>query len=229
MLGNPGRFGSRHAPSDGFVIGKLKESRSNYILDYTAPPGIDLSLLQNATTATTGTSWKATMQAIRGVVDFYNFLFVVDRLDESLVVWSWLTDLPFADLITVGSSKQAGSWYSSGGNKCIALAKPVKTPGVQSFIESDQWKTAHAADQLLYLVANSSLDRTIEESMGRAQFQRDLGQFRELKNQVRQACLNETYFPCSSTGVPQREKAKESCYTRDFGCGFPCVDRFFDG
>ncbi|GAX13894.1 hypothetical protein FisN_5Lh207 [Fistulifera solaris] len=210
--------GGPRNPKDSFIIQKLRETKPDFLLDYTA----DKELVVNVTNENDRIS--ELYETIRRITTFYHFLFVVDRLDESLLVWSWLTKLPWTDLITM-PSKRNGSWYLSG-NRCVSLAGAFLTPAITSFFESAEWKQTHVGDRLLYEVANKSLDRTIDELIGRPSFERDLAQFRDLRQQIENACQNETNFPCSQDGSPQLELAKANCYVRDFGCGYPCIDRF---
>jgi hypothetical protein len=77
----------------------------------------------------------------------------------------------------------------------------------------------------LHAVANACLDRTID-MIGRSEFDRRLAEWKKLSKQVNDACLNQAHHPCSSDGKLQREPSNVSCYTRDFGCGHPCIDRY---
>lgn len=205
-------------PKDSFIIQKLSETKSNYILDYIAdnPLSANVSNEHDRLSEVYESIWR--------IMNWYHFLFVIDRLDESLLIWSWLTQLPWTDLITM-SSKRNGSWYLSG-KRCVTLTGASITPAISSFLESVDWKRTHAGDRLLYQVANKSLDRTIDEVIGRQEFEENLVKFRELRRQIEHACLNQTNFPCSEDGSPQLELAKTNCYVRDFGCGYPCVDRY---
>lgn len=211
-------FHPSKSPKDAFILQKLRETNPNYILDYTA----DRQLIANV--SNTSVYISELFETIEHTVSSYQFLFVVDRLDESLLVWSWLTKLPWTDLITM-SSKRQGSWYLSG-KRCVSLAGASITPAISSFLESPDWKLTHAGDKLLYQVANKSLDRTIDELIGRNLFEYNLVKFRSLRQEIENACQNHTHFPCNQDGSPQLELAKKNCYVRDFGCGYPCIDQY---
>ena len=210
-------------PRDAVVLHHLQQAPRNYILNYTSPTTLPSTL---TTSNDHNVDWKIVMKdlvdAVRETIQWYDFLFVVDRLDESLVVWSWLTGLPHADLISM-STKQGGSWHLSGG-RCVSLVKPFRSPAVQAHVQTTGWKRAHAADRLLHAVGTQSLEQTIHESMGQERFARELDNFRRLRGQLRTVCRDEAHFPCSRTGTPQ--PAKANCYVRDFGCGYPCMDHF---
>jgi len=181
------------------------DNLDNFILDYTSPVVIVDDIVDT----------------VRKTVQHYHFLWVVERLDESLVVWAWLSGLPYSQLLST-HTKQAGSWYASG-KRCVRLAETNKTIFGDHF-DSRAWKASQAGDRLLYAVAGANLERTID-AMGRAIFARELVKFRKLQQQVYEACDGETYFPCSDTGELQLELSQKNCYLRDFGCGYPCVDR----
>lgn len=208
----------QRTPKDSFIIQKLRETKSDFILDYIA----DKSLMTNVSSGTD--RLFEVYETIGRIMTSYHFWFVVDRLDESLLVWSWLAKIPWIDLLTM-SSKRKGSWYLSG-NRCVSLAGASITPAISSLFDSFDWKSTHAGDRLLYQVAIKSLDRTIDELIGRRVFEKYLKEFRELRRQIENACQNQTNFPCSQDGSPQLELAKTNCYVRDFGCGYPCIDRY---
>lgn len=175
---------------------------------------------------TTITIASKLVETIERIMSSYQFLLVVDRLDESLVVWSFLTRVPLTDLMTM-SSKTQQSWYLSH-KRCIFLVGASVTPGIAAFFESDEWKLTHAGDRLLYQVANISLDRTIDEWIGRQSFEKKLFKFRSARQHVETMCRNQTHFPCSTNGTPQLELSQKNCYLRDFGCGYPCMDQYAD-
>lgn len=205
-------FHRRREPNDQFVINHLNETTPNFILDYTLPKSVYVE-----------TEADDVVGRVRGVVEFYNFLFVVERLDDSLVVFAWLTGLPLSDMLSI-SSKRSGSWYWNG-KKCISLIKPFLTTGVASFLASNEWQDSHLGDHLLYKAANLSLDRTIDEAMGRSLFEQQLHTYMNMRRRVDESCQDAIHFPCNSGGTPQLAKARNSCYERDFGCGYDCIDR----
>lgn len=206
-------------PADGFVLKHLNQIPSNYITDY-------VSLRQDETDRyhANKNNTVALQDYVRGIVASYDFFLVVDRMDESLVVLSLLTDVPIETMLTsILPSKRGGTWYYSG-KQCIALVAPVVTAELQQYFQSIPWKAAHAADRLLYRAASTSLDRTIA-AMDQPLFQSTMTNFQRLQTMIQRTCQNETYFPCRSDGTPQLALAATSCYARDFGCGYPCIDR----
>ena len=78
-------------------------------------------------------------------------------------------------------------------------------------------------DYVLYEAVNKSLDLTID-SLGRELFEDALDAFIKLKCRAEEKCAADAVFPCSSTGEIQLAESSESCYKRDWGCGYPCLD-----
>lgn len=77
------------------------------------------------------------------------------------------------------------------------------------------------ADQLLYSIANKSLQSTIE--FAGDEYRARWNEYNTLKRLVATACSgNKTRPPCDDDG---QVTAEPNCYLRDFGCGYPCVDR----
>jgi hypothetical protein len=60
--------------------------------------------------------------AISRIVAEYDFLIVVEHMDESIVAMQYLTGLSITDFLVL-SSKLSGSYYNSGnlGDNCIKL------------------------------------------------------------------------------------------------------------
>ena len=204
----------RRQPSDSFVIKGLEELQGNYITEYTR--------LSDAS----GKHMNA-VHVVQSILNSYDYLFLVEEMTKSMVVFAWLTELPIGDLM-VTSSKQSGSWYSQK-KRCVRLIPPLLTPSLQNFMESNkgEWKRKHMIDRLLHASVQASLHKTIEQHIGLAQVDKAVKGWKQLQIVLGQACFNETFWPCTSNGSLQLDKAKQSCYARDFGCGHACYDRQF--
>lgn len=257
---------SNRTPADAFIQKHLQQIQPNFISNYLYPfhnfsisdtfinigGGEDRSTSSANVTITKASDTTSTLldnilAKVNEIVISYDFLMVTDRLVESLVVLSLLTNLPLTSLVTL-SSKQSGSWYLAvkknnkiaNANtlqkdqlKCIPLTPPVDTLGVKTFFASDDWKIRHQVDRLLYAVANQSLDATIATWQPDL-FEKQYRTFLELQQRVQRACggggrknanSSYSYAPCSADGQVQLERSQQHCYARDFGCGYPCIDR----
>ncbi|CAB9525451.1 expressed unknown protein [Seminavis robusta] len=159
----------------------------------------------------------------RMVQQDYDFMLVVERMDESLVALSLLLGIDVADVL-VTSSKVAGSYfYDPPRHQCVSLTKSFASPAVKEYLESDDWKAQNYGDYLLHAAANRSLDLTIER-LGRQRFDVAMERYRLLQKREKEQCAPHVQFPCSKSGQPQPKRARQECYQRDFGCGYKCID-----
>jgi hypothetical protein len=205
-----------NTPSEKYILHHLRQTQSNYMTDYLH------FITENSSLSESTTESGVIEQRVRDILKRYDFLMVANRMDDSLVVLSLLMNLPVSSMLTM-SSKMGGSWYYSGKN-CIPLVSSTQTASVSAFFETDEWKAAHSADRLLFLAVEISLNRTIVD-LGDS-FVTRLSEFKRLQSMIQRICQNETHFPCSSNGTPQLDLSARHCYARDFGCGYPCIDRY---
>ena len=186
----------------------------------------------------------------RYVMSQYDFIAVVERMPESLVVLKYLLGMEWQDLVVL-PAKQSGTWYLGEGERsksqqlrhhdhhhhhrssklhCVPLIKPYTTPPVDEYIAThfvqDNW------DYYLYAAANRSLDRTID-SLGRSRVEQGVQQLQQLQHLAETKCLSQAIFPCSPNGTVQLQASYTNCYAEDCGCGNACVDKvlsaFLDG
>ena len=159
------------------------------------------------------------------VMEEYNFIALVERLDESLVVMKLLWDLEDQDIIIL-PAKQSGS-YDDGRfqKKCTKIQPAFTTPQVDEYLRTNFTKLN--SDYLLYAVANRTLDLTIE-TLGRGRVAAQVRKHRWLQRAAEEKCLPQTIFPCSANGNWQVHESMHHCYWADSGCGHKCVDAMFE-
>jgi Galactose-3-O-sulfotransferase len=154
----------------------------------------------------------------------YDFLAITERLDESAVVLAMLLDLPLGDVLYLSAKGQGG--YDDGGfrHQCTRIQKTVVTDGMRDFFQTPEWTNVVYWDEVLYRMANASLDKTIDETLGRARFEQQLQTFRSVLAVSRTRCLETVIFPCSANGtrIPDNET---DCLWRDSGCGYHCLNQ----
>ena len=182
-------------------------------------------VLWNSTRPDRVTDLPIMQSRIHDILEQYDFLLVVDRLDESLVALQLLLDLDPSDLLYVFGSKKSGSWAATK-QTCHKLIPKTISPAVKAYLESPEWLARNYGDYLLYHAANQSLDATIEK-LGRARFDEALKTYQALLWRAQSMCESEVVFPCSQDGKEQFEKSSKSCYANDWGCGYPCLDKNF--
>jgi hypothetical protein len=158
----------------------------------------------------------------RQLFQYYDFIGITERMDESLAVMTLLWDLRPPEVIVL-SSKQAGG-YDGGGSKhkCTKIEKAVVTRVVEAYLKSNNYTDGNA-DLLLYYAAVLSLDMTIQ-ALGTDVVRKRASEIHGLRELADTKCADHAIYPCSAHGKLQLEAAKESCYVQDAGCAYKCVD-----
>mmetsp|Transcript_41990 Transcript_41990/g.98377 ORF Transcript_41990/g.98377 Transcript_41990/m.98377 type:complete len:555 (-) Transcript_41990:2458-4122(-) len=163
---------------------------------------------------------------VKNIVDSYDFIVVVERMDESLVALQLLMGLDPTDIL-YANAKTAGSYTyhkKSLRKKCYLVQKSIISDTVRAYLDGTSWIARNYGDFILHAAADASLDATIE-SLGRHQFEEALKNYQELKARADKMCSPFIKFPCSLNGTLQDDLARENCYEKDAGCGYPCFDR----
>lgn len=150
---------------------------------------------------------------------------------NSLVVLSLLLKLPVQDFVVM-DSKQAGSdWFyfkRKQKETCYPIKPSFRSEAVATYLESDIWRAQNIGDYLLHAAVNASLQRTIDETIGREAFDQRLKLYEYYKSQAQKECANQTFVHCSADGVPQRDKSRKNCLGDDSGCGYQCLSKLLD-
>jgi hypothetical protein len=162
---------------------------------------------------------------VHHLVNSYDFLLVVERMQESLVAMALIMGLDVGNVLTT-SSKVAGQNYAllPVRKACIKLEKSYVPTAVEAYLDSDTWHAMNYGDYLLHAATNASLDLTIE-SLGKERFVKALREYRRLGKLEETMCAPNVDFPCSDLGIYQPSKAAANCYIKDFGCGNQCLDK----
>jgi hypothetical protein len=163
-------------------------------------------------------------QTVKTILQDYDFMILVERFDESLVVLQLLLGLEPSDLLYL-PSKQSGDFTSTDG-RCAQSIPPFLSEAVADHLSSKEWYAKSYGDYVLLEATSQSLDLTIE-GLGRDKFEAALQKYRVVKRQAQEQCGATAIWPCSKEGDLQKEKAKTNCYSNDLGCGFPCFDALF--
>ena len=216
--------------SDDEHSGTVSEGQGGFTLRYLSLHRIEPHTAWNSTSPTRVLSANQVVDNVRNVINSYDFLMVVERMNESLVAMALIMGIDIGDVLTT-SSKVSGSSYHLVVRKnvtdwrCVKIVKSVVSPSVQKYLDSDEWRAQNYGDYLLHAAANKSLDLTIER-LGRERFSRALAEFNRLRQLEKEVCAPFVQFPCSNEGLPQREVSEESCFigTDDVGCGYRCID-----
>ncbi|KAL7580776.1 hypothetical protein ACA910_001056 [Epithemia clementina (nom. ined.)] len=183
-------------------------------------------------------------EMVESILYDYDFVALTERMDESLVVLSMLWNVPLADVLYL-SAKQGGSYDGGGGGGCHLIPPNTKNSSKddvaqwQAALDSPQFQSLIQWDSVVYDLANRSLDKTIDETIGRDAFNVKMAQFRQALAVAEEMCGPEVEAPCTGGGLFDDEDSKRpaptkigrarlpqytDCLVVDSGCGFMCLD-----
>lgn len=78
-------------------------------------------------------------EIVREIMSDYDFLMLVERFDECLVVMQLLLGLEVEDILYLSSKHAGDHYYSPRKNKCLRLAKTESLPIIDQYLESSEW------------------------------------------------------------------------------------------
>ncbi|GAX12450.1 hypothetical protein FisN_2Hh284 [Fistulifera solaris] len=154
------------------------------------------------------------------ILDDYDFMGILERLDESVVALQMILNVSLADVLSVSSKLNGGHDDGQYQKKCFLIQPSFVSSGVQAFLESEEWQEYIGPEQALYNAVNRSLDRTID-ALGREIFAQKLLAYQQAMKAVSLRCQN-VRFPCSESG---ERRSETDCLAADMGCGFECLDQ----
>jgi len=166
---------------------------------------------------------------IQQMINEMDFIGLVERMDESLVLLALMLDLPMSDVLSINSKLSGNYMIQHRSQKCrrMGYSRPL-LPGIQDYLQSAEWMNMTKIDNMLYAAVNRSIDHTIEHVIGQHTFNKAMQEFLDAKMLiVKDHCSNSIVTVCTSNGtkVPARSKAK--CYHGDVGCGYECLNSLF--
>jgi len=191
---------------------------------YFVPKGLNESYV----TSTKQGKHKKRIFEVAGLFQTFSFVAVTERMDESLVVMKLL--FGFSDEAMVVLDSKASGGYDDGQfqNTCHKIIKPNLTQDVIQYISKNNggnvsFHDDSNYDDLMYMVANRSLDKTIEV-LGREKVSKEVERHRQLKRLAQESCGSVAILPCGGNNVtaPNPDHVA-SCYFGDVGCGHECV------
>lgn len=157
-------------------------------------------------------------QAMRRLLDEYDFIAVLERMDESMVVLSLLLDVPLSRFLYLKAKTQGG--YDAQ-RPCTYIARTFLNDDMKEFLQSDMWHNQIQYDAALYKAVSASLDLTIEQ-LGEEKVDRLVSRFQWAQQLVEERCRPQAVFPCDDRGDFRRTS---DCLWKDSGCGQSCLDQ----
>jgi hypothetical protein len=161
-------------------------------------------------------------QVIKDILDDYDFIAIMERMDESLVVMQMLLGLTTKEILYT-RARSSGT-FSNGwkGRPCFYIMKSFLTPYMKEYFVSEEWNATIANDLRMYQAASKSLDRTIE-ALDHDEFHKNLDALRRGLLLANDNCKGRIRLQCDEGGnqVPQIE---QTCYIWSEGCDHKCID-----
>lgn len=149
------------------------------------------------------------LDRINHVFKSYNFIGVSERLNESMVVLSFLLDLTVREIAYV-NHKNSGSYvYVRSRKECVKIVEAQLPRELEEYLTTKEWNTLTAGDTLLHRTAWKALDNTIDNVIGRDLFQKRLKQYESLMEMMH--TCNEKCLDCSSDGKYHEPTSCSSC------------------
>lgn len=209
--------------SQDVQYGAISRGRGGFQIQYTMLQVLDEGFFWNATQPAKIQKPAAARHFVKTLLRQYDFIGVVERMDESLVALQLLLGLETSDILYMSS--RLPSQYTKSGGKCRKNidSQTLRSQAVQDYLQSPTWWAQNYGDLMLHRGAIRSLEHTIHE-IGYSRFRNAYQDFQDMKRQVLEQCTSTAIFPCSATGVDQQDASKSNCYEEDMGCGHPCMD-----
>jgi hypothetical protein len=164
----------------------------------------------------------STHRVIADIMEDYDLIMIMERMDESLVVLQMLLGLTTKEILYT-RARSAGS-FSNGfpARPCIYILPSFVSPGMEDFFASDEWQRQIATDVEFYKAAHKSLDRTID-ALGRDEVEKHLGDLRAGLELANTHCEGRVRTMCSPAGEVVKGENK-TCYIWAEGCDHDCLD-----
>ena len=157
---------------------------------------------------------KNRSEDIASILQMYDFIGLVERQDESLVVMKLLWGLDLNDIL-YASSKVSGSYDDQG----YYVYPSNLSPTTKAFI-ANEFRQMNDLDYQLYDQVNQRLDATIKYL--EPAFSATLKKFQAMKDKAAQQCHPTPKYD-QQTGL-QTDPSKRNCLWNDNGCAFECLD-----
>lgn len=163
-----------------------------------------------------------TATLVKDILEDYNFIALLERLDESLVVFQMLLGLTTKEVLYT-RARSSGT-FSNGwkGRPCFYIAPSFLTDGMKEFFASEEWKKTIQHDLMLYEAANACLDRTID-ALGRNEFETNLAALKDGLTLANENCKGRVLGMCSESGE-EIPISNRTCYVWSEGCDHECID-----
>ena len=156
----------------------------------------------------------------KAIVSEYDFIGLVDKPDESLVLMQLLLGLETEDIL-YNPSPHAGtiSLWKDNKNICEEVKKEYLPSGSKEFFDSEDFYNQNDVDIEIYKEVQKVHEATIDMVIGRDRFDEALRKYKAEMKVVEDQCLPTVQYKCNEAG--KRWKDLNSCDKN--GCDAKCL------
>ena len=156
----------------------------------------------------------------KAIVAEYDFIGLVDKPDESLVLMQLLLGLETEDIL-YNPSPHAGtiSLWKDNKNICEEVKKEYLPSGSKEFFDSEDFYNQNDVDIEIYKEVQKVHEATIDMVIGRDKFDEALRKYKAEMKVVEDQCLPTVQYKCNEAG--KRWKDLNSCDKN--GCDAKCL------
>lgn len=159
---------------------------------------------------------------IRDILEDYDLIAIMERMDESLVVLQMLFNLTTKEILYT-RARSAGAFSNGYAERpCFYILPSFKSPGMEKFLGSDEWQRQIGPDIEFYKAAHKSLDHTID-ALGRENVEENLKKLRAALQLAAKNCEGRVRTMCSAGGAVIKPR-NTTCYYWGEGCDHDCID-----
>lgn len=157
------------------------------------------------------------------VMDAYDFIGLVERYHESLILLKMIFNLELRDILYTSAKRSGGYDDGEFNQTCTLIVPSVVSPEMKAWFQnSTEWSDFAALDILLYRVIDKSIDLTID-AFGREEVQRQVAVLERALQYTDEMCGPTVILPCSANGTRRRGK-DTTCVDHDWACGHKCIE-----
>jgi hypothetical protein len=159
---------------------------------------------------------------IQDILEEYNLILIMERMDESLVVLQILLNLTTQEILYTRA--RSGGAFTNGyaARPCFYIVPSFVSPGMKDFFNSPEWQQHIAPDVALVQAAHKSLDRTMD-ALGRDLVNAKLKELQAGLKRAAKHCEGRIRTMCDAAGE-KIYPVNTTCYFWGEGCDHDCID-----
>jgi hypothetical protein len=162
-------------------------------------------------------------QKVEHILNAYDFIGLVDRYHESLILLKMIYNLDLRDILYTSAKRSGGYDDGEFRQKCTFIQPSSVSRSMRDWFQNSSEWSEYAKDEiLLYRVVDKSIDLTID-AFGREEVQRQVDTLERAVRWADEICGPTAIYPCSADGK-RRQPNETTCVAHDWACGHKCIE-----